>query len=188
MRKLSVFNFITLNGFFKGPDGDLSWHKQGEHGEEESEFTAAGIASESVLLFGRITYEMMAGYWPSPDALRNDPNTAQGMNKAEKIVFSTTLKKAEWNNTKLIKGDIIDEIKKLKQTPGKDLTVLGSGTIITQFAEHGLIDEYQFMMDPVVIGEGTPIFQGIVNAPKLKLTSSKAFKSGVMLLGYKSIK
>ncbi len=106
------------------------------------------------------------------------------MNKAEKIVFSRTLKKVEWNNTRLMKSNIIEEIKKMKQMPGKDMTLLGSGSILTQFAEQGLIDEYQIMVDPVVMGDGTPIFKDIKHKLDLKLTTTRTFKTGVVLLCY----
>jgi dihydrofolate reductase len=181
MRKLTVFNFLTLNGFYKGPDEDISWHV---HGSEEAEFAAEGAQSESVLLFGRKTYEMMAGYWPTPEAHKNAPAVADGMNKSEKIVFSKTLKKVGWNNSKLMKGDLAEEVKKMKQSPGNDITILGSGSIVGQLAEEGLIDVYQFMVDPVVLGDGTPIFQGIKRKLNLKLVNSKAFKSGVVLQVY----
>ncbi len=183
MRKLSIFNFTTLNGFYKGPNEEINWHK---HGEEEKQYSIEGIKTGNTLLFGRITYQMMASFWPTPMALQNDPIVAEGMNKAEKIVFSRTLEKAEWNNTRLIKENIVEEIKKLKQTPGKDMTILGSGSIVTLFAEYGLIDEYEIMIDPVAIGDGTPIFKGIRNKLDLKLASTRTFKSGSVLLCYQS--
>ena len=175
---------MTLNGYFKGPNEDISWHR---HGAEESEFAAEGAKSESILLFGRKTYEMMASYWPSADAFKNSPEVADGMNKSEKIVFSKTLRNAEWKNTKVIKDNILEEIRNIKKTPGKDMTVLGSGSIITQFADAGLIDEYQFMVDPVALGEGTPVFKSLSHKLDLKLTHSKVFKSGVVLVSYQPI-
>jgi dihydrofolate reductase len=181
MRKITAFNFITLNGCYKGPKGDISWHR---HGAEENQYAAEGLKFGSTLLFGRVTYEMMASYWPTPIAIKNDPIVAEGMNNADKIVFSRTLKKAEWNNTKLVKDNIAEEIKKMKQMPGKDMTLLGSGSILTQFAEQSLIDEYQIMVDPVVIGDGTPIFKDIRHKLDLKLTMTRTFKSGVVLLCY----
>jgi len=181
MRKLNVFNFVTLNGYYKGLHEDISWHK---HGGEEAEYSAEGAQSESILLFGRVTYEMMAGFWPTPLASETMPVVADGMNKSEKIVFSTTLKKAEWSNTRIIKSNIVEEIKKIKETPGKDMTILGSGSILTQFAEKGLIDEYQIMVDPVAIGDGIPIFKGIKLPLNLRLTNTRTFKSGVILLCY----
>jgi len=182
MRKLSAFNFITLNGFFKGLNGDISWHR---HGGEESEFSAESLKSGNTLLFGRITYEMMAGYWTTPMAMQNTPEVAEGMNIADKIVFSKTLKKAEWKNTTLIRTNIVEEIKKIKKIQGTDMTILGSGSIITLFAEHGLIDEYSIMVDPVAIGEGTPIFNNIKHKLDLELTATRTFKSGVVLLNYR---
>ena len=181
MRQLTAFNFITLDGYFKGPQEDLSWHR---HGAEENEYAAENLGSGSTLLFGRVTYEMMAGYWPTPLAIQNDPIVAEGMNNADKIVFSRTLKKVEWKNTRLMKDNIEEEIKKMKQMPGKDMTILGSGSILTLFAQQGLIDEYQIMVDPVVLGNGTSIFKGIKHKLNLRLTRTRTFKSGVVLLCY----
>jgi dihydrofolate reductase len=184
MRKLTVFNFMTLNGYYKGPNEDIAWHR---HGQEESEYAAEGAKSESIILFGRKTYEMMASYWPTPIAMQNAPEVAEGMNKSEKIVFSTTLEKTDWQNTRLIKTDIISEVKKLKKTSGKDMVVLGSGSIVTQFAQAGIIDNYQFMIDPVALGDGATIFGGITTKLDLKLTDTKIFKSGVVLLCYRPL-
>jgi dihydrofolate reductase len=130
---------------------------------------------------------MMASYWPTPMAIKNDPVVAEGMNSAEKIVFSRTLKKAGWNNTRLIKDNIAEEIRSLKQQSGKDMTILGSGSIVTQFAQEGLIDEYQIMVDPVVLGLGTPLLGGIKQKLDLKLTGTRTFKSGVVLLCYQPL-
>jgi dihydrofolate reductase len=181
MRKLGVFNFTTLNGFYKGPNEDISWH---QHGGEEAAFAAEGANSRSTLVFGRITYEMMASYWPTPMALENMPEVAKGMNASEKIVFSNTMKTASWSNTKIVGGNIIDEMKKIKKQSGPDLTILGSGSIVSQFAEHGLIDDYQFMIDPVALGNGTSVFKGLTRKLDLKLKGTRSFKSGVVLLWY----
>ena len=182
MAKLSIFNFITLNGFFKGTNGDISWHK---HGGEESEFSADSLKADNILLFGRVTYDMMVSWWTSPMALETLPDVAKGMNNAEKIVFSKSLKKADWNNTRIIKDDIVGEIKKLKKEGRKDMTILGSGSIINQFADAGIIDEYSIMVDPVAIGNGTPLFIDIKHKLDLELTDTRTFKSGVVLLNYK---
>jgi dihydrofolate reductase len=127
---------------------------------------------------------MMASYWPTPMARQNDPNVAEGMNNADKIVISTTLKKAEWKNTKIISANVVEELKRLKELPGNNITLLGSGSILTLLSENGLIDEYQIMIDPVAIGKGTPIFHEIKQPLNLKLSDVKAFKSGVVLLSY----
>jgi len=184
MRKLSVFNFITLNGYFEGPGRDISWHT---HGGESNEYSEKMSNLGNTLLFGRITYELMASYWPTEYAMKNDPIVAEGINKAEKIVFSRTLNKVEWSNSKLVKDNMVEEVKKMKQLPGKDMTILGSGSIITQLAEHDLIDEFQFMLDTVVLGDGTPIFKGISHKINLKLTESRTFKNGIILLTYQPL-
>jgi dihydrofolate reductase len=181
MGKLSVFNFITLNGFYKGVNNDIGWHK---HGEEEGEFSAEGAQSDSVILFGRVTYDMMYSFWPTPMAMESMPVVADGMNNSEKIVFSRTLKKAGWNNTRIISSHAVEEIKKLKKALQKDMIILGSGSIVTLCAEHGLIDTYQIMIDPVAIGNGTPLFNGMKRQLDLRLTSTRTFKSGVILLNY----
>ncbi len=183
MSKLIVYNFVTLNGYFKGANEDISWAKKGSN--EETDFAADNLKSGNILLFGRVTYEMMEKYWPTPEAQKKDPIVAEGMNEAEKIVFSNTLKKANWKNTRIIKNNIVEEVKKLKKLNGKDMVLLGSGTIVNLFAEAGLIDEYQIMVHPVIIGEGTPLLKNIDHMMDLKLTVSKAFPSGVVLHCYK---
>ncbi|MBC7875066.1 MAG: dihydrofolate reductase [Ferruginibacter sp.] len=182
MGKLVVYNFVSLNGCFKGPNEDISWAKSGSN--EEKEFAAGNLQSGNILLFGRVTYEMMAGYWPTAAALKNDPIVAEGMNTAEKIVFSRTLKKAEWNHTRIVRDKMEEEIKKLKQVAGKDMTLLGSGSIVTQLTEMGLVDEYQVMVHPVAIGGGTPLLKDIHQKLDLVLINTKTFKSGVVLLSY----
>ena len=182
MRKVTVFNFITLDGYFEGQKGDISWHR---HVRETTEYALEMLNLGDTLLFGRVTYELMASYWPTPFAIKNDPVMAEGMNTAEKIVFSRTLKKAEWNNTRLINAPIEDEIKILKQMPGKNMTILGSGSIVSQFAQLGLIDDYQIMLDPVILGAGTPICKGLNRRMNLKLTSTRTFMNGSVLLCYR---
>jgi len=184
MGKLRVFNFISLNGYFEGTDRDISWHT---HSGEANEYSEKMANLGSTLLFGRVTYELMASYWPTEYAVKNDPIVAEGMNKAEKIVFSRTLNNVEWNNSRLIKENMVDEVKNLKRTEGKDLTILGSGSIVTQLAEHDLIDEYIFMLDPVVLGQGTPIFNGLSHKLNLNLTQTKIFKNGIILLTYQPL-
>jgi len=182
MARLTAFNFTTLNGYFKGPDDDISWnqHNQGE----ENDYAKEGANSGSTLIFGRVTYEMMARYWPSPDALKNNPVVAKGMNESEKIVFSRTLQKADWHNTRIIKNNMLEEMKKLKQQSGKSFTILGSGSIVSQLAEAGLVDEYQIMLNPVALGDGATLFKGIQHPLQLKLTSHRVFKCGAVLLSY----
>lgn len=181
MAQLTVFNFITLNGAYKGPGGDIQWHR---HGGEEQEYAAKGANAESTLLFGGKTYRMMASWWPTPMALQSMPDVARGMNASQKIVFSRTLKKASWENTRIIASDPVRAIRRLKKEHDGSLTVLGSGSIVTLCAEHGLIDDYQILVDPVLIGSGTPIARGLTHPVGLHLVSHQAFKSGVVLLRY----
>ena len=180
MRKLTVFNFISLNGYFKGANGDISW----AHSRPESDYGAEMLKAGNTLLFGRVTYEMMVQFWPTPEAMKSSPEIAEGMNKAEKIVFSRTLDKVEWSNARLMKDNIVEEIKKMKQTPGNNMTLLGSGSIVSQFADAGLIDEFQILVHPVALPEGTPILKDIKNTLELKLTNSRIFDSGNLLLVY----
>lgn len=186
MGKLSSFNFITLDGYYKGQNEDISWHKHGR--EEEESYAEEGAASDSILLFGRVTYQMMASYWPTPMALQNSPKVAEGMNRSEKIVFSNTLQKADWSGTKIVSSDIIKRMNELKSSSKKNMTLLGSGTILSQFADHNLIDEYQVLVDPVMIGSGTSIFKCVKRGPELRLTNSRTFKSGAILLCYEPIR
>jgi dihydrofolate reductase len=179
--KLSVFNFVTINGLFKGPNNDISWaHEAQEHG-----YAADMLQSRGTLLFGRVTYELMSQYWPTPQAFKDVPAVANGMNDAEKIVFSKTLKKADWKNTTIVRDHIEDEVKKMKAA-GKNMTLLGSGSIVTLFANHGLIDEYQLMVHPVALGDGTPFLKGLERRLDLKLASTRDFKSGTHLLVYQA--
>jgi dihydrofolate reductase len=181
MRKLSVFNLVTLDGYISGEKGDISWHRVDP---EFQEYAEKNSNSGNTLLFGRVTYELMAGYWPSAEALKTDPVIAQGMNSSPKIVFSRTLKKADWNNTRVVKDDMLGEVRKLKQQPGKDLTILGSGSIVAQLAGAGLIDEYQILLNPVILGNGKTMFEGLEGKPVLKLTKTRTFSNGNVLLCY----
>ncbi len=184
MRKLSVFNLVTLDGCFAGPDGDISWHKVDE---EFQELAKEKSNSGNTLLFGRVTYQLMERYWPTPEALRNDPIVARGMNQSQKIVFSRTLAKADWNNTRLVKDDMLAEVRKLKQGSGTDLTVLGSGSIVSQLTQARLIDEYQILLVPVAIGKGRTMFEGIKDRLDLKLVRTRTFGNGNVLLTYEPV-
>lgn len=181
MSKLSVFNFISLDGYYKDLNNGIDWH---QHGQEEGEFSAKNLGQDNILLFGRVTYEMMASWWPTQNAITAMPKVAKGMNNAEKIVCSNTLKTADWQNTRVISGDVFKQLAELKKNSTKDITILGSGNLTTQLAEAGLIDSFQIMIDPVAIGNGTAIFEGIQHQLMLKLTDTQSFKSGTVLLSY----
>lgn len=180
MGKLSVFNFITINGYFKGLNEDIGWHV---HGNEQAEYASEGFDSKGILLFGRVTYQLMASYWPTQVAAQNDPVVAAGMNRAEKVVFSKTMTKVDWHNTR-ISLHLEEEVRRLKEKSDQPLTVLGSGSLVAQLTELGLVDEFQFMVDPIALAAGTTIFEGLSRPLHLQLTSTRTFKSGTLLLTY----
>jgi dihydrofolate reductase len=184
MRKLVAFNHVTLDGYFVDGNGDFGWARHGNDDPEYSAFVAENASGGGELLFGRKTYELMASYWPTPIADQHNPSVAKGMNSMSKVVFSRTLDKASWNNTKLVKGDLVSEVRKMKSEPGPGMAILGSGRIIAQLAAENLIDEYQMMVDPVALGKGRSMFEGIKQNLNLKLTKTRTFKNGKVYLCY----
>jgi dihydrofolate reductase len=184
MRKLVVFNQVTLDGYFSGENGDISWAYSDKEDPEWKAFVAQNASSGGTLLFGRKTYELMVAYWPTPAAAKNDPEVAKGMNELPKIVFSRTLPNVSWSNTRLVKGDMEEEVRRLKKEPGKDMTILGSGSIVAQLTQQGLIDEYEIVLNPVVLGKGRTMFDDIKEKPKLKLKRSRPFRNGNVVLTY----
>ncbi len=184
MRKLIAFNHITLDGYFVSADGQFSWAQRGNDDPEYAAFVAENASGGGQLLFGRITYELMASYWPTPIADQHNPAVAAGMNSMSKVVFSKTLDQASWSNTKLIKGDLVSEVRKLKNEDGPGMAIMGSGSIISQLALEHLIDEYHMMMDPVALGKGRTMFEGLKDKLTLKLTKSKTFNNGKVFLRY----
>ncbi len=183
MRNLYVFNMITVDGFFEGSQKwDLSWHNVDA---EFNDFAIAQLDATGMLLFGRVTYAGMAGYWASPDALKDDPQVANRMNAIPKVVFSRTLDQADWNNTRLIKSNLPEEILKIKQAPGKEIALFGSANLMATLLQHNLIDEYRLIVNPVVLGKGRPLFAETLGPLKLKLLQARPFQSGNVLLTYK---
>lgn len=185
MRKIIFFNLTSLDGYFEGPDRDITWHTVDN---EFNEFAIQQTGEFGMLLFGRVTYELMAGYWPTEVAKRDDPEIARLMNSLPKIVFSKTLEKAEWENTKLVRDNIVEEVSKLKERSGKDIAIFGSSDLAVTLIDLGLIDEFRIMINPVVLGEGKPILQGIKSKLELKLLKTRTFKSGNVLLYYEPMK
>ena len=181
MRKIIVFDNVTLDGFMAGPNGELDWAIRDD---EITQYTKDGQDSTDTFLFGRMTYEMMASFWPTPAAESMNPVYANLLNNAPKIVFSKTLEKAEWKNTRVVKELNKEEILKMKQQPGKNMMIFGSGTIVEQLSNLGLIDEYQLMVNPVILGKGKPFFKDIKDRINLKLVKTKTFNNGIVLLQY----
>ena len=187
MRKVIVSEMITLDGFFAGPDGEIDWHVVDE---DFNERTLELFRSVDTLVFGRVTYELMAKYWPTEAAQTDDPLIAEKMNTLPKVVFSRTLEKAEWGewrNVTVVKGNLEEEIAKLKQAPGKDLVICGSSEIVLVLARAGLIDDYLLYVTPVVLGSGIPLFQGMKERIKLQLVNVQHLRSGVVRLHYRSV-
>ncbi len=184
VRKLHCFIQVTLDGYFAGPNGDLSWAHKDPGDTEWNAFVEGNARGGGTLVFGRLTYEMMAGYWPTPLAAQHNPVVAERMNAMTKIVFSLTLDDVSWANTTLVKGDPAAEMRKLKETAGDDMTILGSGSIVARLAEHKLIDALQIVVCPLVLGNGKRLFAGEHDRLDLTLLNTRAFGNGSVLLNY----
>ena len=185
MRKLIVSNLATVDGFFAGPNREIDWFIVDK---EFISYSEKMLNSADLLLFGRITYQVMVSYWSTQHAITNDPVVAERMNNLAKIVFSKTLQGVEWNNTKLATQCTIEEIETLKQQPGKDIVVLGSAQIASALTQLGLVDEYRIILNPLILGAGKPLFGGIDGRLPLQLLRSATHKSGNLILYYRPIK
>lgn len=182
MRTVYLFNMVTLNGFFEGPGRDISWHTV------DSEFNAFAIeqlGNTGLLLFGRVTYDLMAGYWPTDQARKDDPVVARLMNEIPKIVFSKTMDRAAWSNTRLVKDSPAREVASLKRETGKDIGIFGSSDVAVSLADAGLIDEFRIIVNPLLLGAGKPLLQGLSSRVDLTLTNTRQFASGNILLSYR---
>ena len=157
MRKLRVFESISIDGYFTHTSGDMSWAHAGREDVEFANWVSGNASSGGELLFGRKTYQMMEAYWPTPLAAQQMPVVAQGMNAAKKYVASRTIRPA-WNNTHLLEGDAIKAVSGIKSSNGPDIVVLGSGSVAAQLGDAGLVDEYQFVIIPVALGGGRTVF------------------------------
>jgi dihydrofolate reductase len=184
MRKFIVFNSVSLDGYFTDVNADMSFAHNINPDVEWDKFVENNASGEGTLLFGRITYELMAGFWPTPLAAKQMPVVAERMNNLSKVVFSRTLDKASWRNTKLVKDDLIGEIQKMKEETGEDMVILGSGSIVSQLTDHGLIDEYQIVVIPVALGQGRTMFENVTSKVSLRLIKTQAFINGNVLLCY----
>ena len=186
MRRLSVFNNVTLDGYVADRRGDMAWAHQSPADAEWNEFVAGNAQGGGMLLFGRVTYDMMARWWPTPAALAAMPAVAEGMNRMPKAVFSRTMDRAAWQNTTVVRGDIAAAVRKLKSEAGPGMVILGSASIVSQLTQAGLIDEYQCVVHPVVLGGGKTMFEGLKNDLRLRLTRTRAFGNGNVLLCYET--
>jgi dihydrofolate reductase len=196
MRKVIASTFVTLDGLMVGPNEEMDWVLDNLDGEMENDI-ADQLKSVDAILLGRVTYQIMANYWPTATAAGTSVQRSQGvedpiitdrMNNLPKIVFSKTLQKVEWKNSRLIKENIKEEILKIKQQPGKDMVILGSASIVQTFTNLGLIDEYRLLLHPVALGSGKPLFKDINDRLNLKLLKTKTYKNGVVSFDYQPIK
>ncbi len=185
MRNVILLMHVSLDGFVAGPNGEMGWiHLD----DGLIDYVADLTATADTALFGRVTYQMMEGYWPtaaeSATATQHDIDHARWVNPAPKIVFSRTLEQVTWQNSSIVRDHIPEEIARLKGQPGKDLLMIGSASTAHTFMQLGLIDEYRINVNPVVLGGGMPLFPALENPIQLELISAKTFDSGVVGLHY----
>ncbi|HEY7992886.1 MAG TPA: dihydrofolate reductase family protein [Candidatus Eremiobacteraceae bacterium] len=189
MRKAVVFMTLSLDGFFEGPDHDISWHNVDE---EFTRFVIEQMRKVDLILFGRRSYELMESFWPgvedNPDETTGDHEIARLMNHSKKIVYSTTLEKVHerknWEHVSLLRSVDPAEVKRWKEEPGGEIWVGGS-SLATAFVDARLIDEFRFVINPAVLGNGTRIFSGLGRKLDLTLVDSRTFTSGNVQLTYR---
>jgi dihydrofolate reductase len=188
MRKVIVSEFVTLDGVMEDPGGAEKtrhggWSFRVGPNADAMKYKFEELFACDALLLGRVTYEGFAKAWPS---MKDGGDFAERMNGIPKYVVSTALGKAEWSNSRLIRGYVGEEVKKLKQDPGRDILVYGSGELVRTLMRHDLVDEYRLMVHPVVLGSGKRLFGEAEGSMKvLSLAESRAFESGVVLLTYR---
>jgi len=180
MKKLRVFESISVDGYFTDARGDMGWAHASPEDPEFAAWVGENASGGGELLFGRKTYRMMEAFWPTPQAAEQMPAVAKGMNAAKKYVASRTITPA-WNNTHLLHGDLLEAVRALKRTDGPGITVLGSGDVAAQLGAAGLVDEYQLVVIPVALGGGRTIF---AEGRSLRLSNQRAFACGNVVLTY----
>jgi dihydrofolate reductase len=181
MREVIMWNLMSLDGYFEGPQKwDLDFHNT-VWGEELQAISQEQLKQTDAILFGRVTYEGMAAYWQTS----TEPEAA-AMNSLPKVVFSKTLKEATWNNTRLVSGDAAEEVVRLKQQDGKLLFIFGSAELTDSLLKAGLVDELRIVVAPVLLGKGTPLFKNHDAQQSLELVDARPLpKSGAVILRYK---
>jgi dihydrofolate reductase len=185
MRKLILFAHISLDGFAADSHGGLGFLS---YNDELQQYGRELVKTVGAPVYGKNTYLLMAGYWPAvlndPKATEQELEHARWVQEIPKIVFSTTLPSADWNNTMLLRDNVVEEVNNLKQQPGKDLAIFGSPGLAKSLMSLGLIDEYKLTLHPIILGEGISLFNGNTQQSKLKLLESKTLGSGVVTLHY----
>jgi dihydrofolate reductase len=171
----------SLDGFFEGPNRDITWHTVDE---EFNQFAIEQLDEVGALLFGRVTYELMASYWPTAAAQADDPEVASRMNALPKAVFTKTLQNASWNNTRLIWENVAEEVTRMKAEAVGDVAVFGSAVLLSTLMRLNLVNEHRLIVSPVLLGSGTPLFKNLGWQVDLKLVKMRTFRSGNVLLCY----
>lgn len=185
MGKVIATEFVTLDGVMEAPGGEDSLGTLGGWSfrfwnDEAAQYKYDELFAAGALLLGRVTYQIFAASWPT---IKDDKGFADRMNSLPKYVVSTSLDRAEWNNSTLIKGNVPDEIARVKQQPGQDILLTGSADLVNALRQHGLIDEYRLMVFPVILGRGKKLFQD-GGTTSLKLVDRRIFSTGVCVLTY----
>lgn len=170
---------VSIDGYIEGPKREIDWHIVDD---EFNAYAVETLRASDVLIMGRRTYELMADYWPTAPA--NDPVVKERMNGTPKLVFSTTLKRVDWQNSRLATGSIADEVARLKQVPGDGLLWVGGSDLAVSFLEQGLMDELRIILTPILLGAGKTVFDAIKKRYAFKLLSTRSFKSGNVVLTY----
>lgn len=184
MRKLILWNLITLDGRFEGvKNWDLDWHAR-VWGQELEQFSLEQLRAAGALVFGRVTYQGMAAYWQSAEREGAEGEIADFMNNLPKIVFSRTLEQADWNNTRIVRDHPVEEILRLKQEAPGDLFLFGSADLASTLIQLDLIDEYRLVIVPLLLGTGSPLFKSSPDPMALRLLEARALPSGGVLLRY----
>jgi dihydrofolate reductase len=180
MRKLRVFESISVDGYFCDARGDMRWARAGREDAEFAAWVSGNASGGGELLFGRKTYQMMEAFWPTAMAAEQMPVVAKGMNASRKYVASRSIKPT-WNNTHLLKGELVEAVRAIKASDGPNIAVLGSGEVAGQLGEAGLVDEYQLVIIPVALGGGRTVF---TKGCKLRLLEQRAFACGNVVVTY----
>lgn len=188
MRKIVQFMHVSLDGFIAGPNGEMDWIKVDD---EIFDFVKPRTDQSDTALYGRVTWQMMDGYWPkageNPKASRHDIDHSKWYNEVEKVVLSNTIKSDPSKKLRVIGKDLAREVNELKNGPGKEILIFGSPSAGHTLAQLGLVDGYWLFVNPILVGQGVPLFKGLKDRTKLKLMKSHTFKSGVVCLNYEKV-
>ena len=184
IRTLGAFLHLSLDGYYCDAHGQMGFAHKPPDDAEWNAFVSGNASGNGALVFGRVTYDMMAAWWPSPMAAQAMPAVAAGMNAMPKIVFSRSMKVAAWANTTVINDDLAAAMRRLKAEPGPDMVILGSGSIVTQLADAGLIDSLQVVINPVALGGGKSLLAGLSERRDWRLERSRVFGNGAVVLWY----